>query len=231
MKLTQLVSFARRGIACALVALVAAPVSAATIEIGFTGLDLVYDGSAFYDAGSTSGGIGDPADADPLTTVDIFVDGSPVANYPTNISADVFIPDVAPIPVGAGVTNITTPGTTAGYFDVLIGTSPLASEFMLVDLDQVNITYLDVSGLVQFTFGAAVSGVFAQNLPLGLVMGDPVTVTFSAQVVPGSLTDDGVNVTGFDLFGTGSIQGPLVPEPGTCLLAAMGLMAGVIRRR
>jgi hypothetical protein len=231
MKLTQFVSFARKGIACALVALIAAPLSAATIEIGFTGLDLQYDGSAIYDAGSTSGGTADPADADPLTTIDIFVDGSPVANYTADISADIYIPDVTSIPVGPGVTNITTPGTTTGYFDVLLGTSPLASQFMLVDLDEVSITYLDVAGIVQFTFGAAVSDVFAQNLPLGLVMGDPVTVTFSAQVVSGTLTNNGSVVTGFDLFGTGSIQGPLVPEPGTCLLAALGLMAGVTRRR
>jgi hypothetical protein len=231
MKLTQLASFARNGVACAILALIAAPLSAATIEIGFTGLDLAYDGSAIYDAGSTNGGNGDPADADPLATVDIFVDGSPVANFTTNIAADVYIPDVTPIPVGAGVTNITTPGTTLGYFDVLFGTGSPVSEFILVDLDEVNITYLDVAGIVQFTFGAAVSDVFAQSLPLGYVMGDPVTVTFSAQVVPGSLTSSGNTVTGFDLFGTGSIQGPLVPEPGTCLLAAMGLMAGVIRRR
>jgi hypothetical protein len=229
MKLTQLVSFARKGFACAVLALVAAPLSAATIEIGFTGMDLVYDGSAIYDAGSTSGGLGDPADADPLATVDIFVDGSPVASYSTDVSADVYIPDVTPIPVGSGVTNITTVGNP-GFFDVLFGTSPLASEFMLVDLDEVSITYLDVLGVVQFTFGAAVSDVFAQNLPLGLVMGDPVTVTFSAQVVPGSLTDNGSVVTGFDLFGTGSIQGPAVPEPGTCLLAALGLVAGLARR-
>jgi hypothetical protein len=231
MKLTQLVSFACIGIACALVAFVAAPLSAATIEIGFTGMDLVYDGSAIYDAGSTAGGFADPADADPLATVDFFVDGVPVVSYSTNVSADVYIPDVTPIPVGPGVTNITTPGTTAGYFDVLLGTSPLASQFMLVDLDEVSITYLDVLGLVQFSFGAAVSDVFAQNLPNGLVMGDPVTVTFSAQVVPGTLTNNGVNVTGFDLFGTGSIQGPAVPEPGACLLAAMGLVAGLARRR
>jgi hypothetical protein len=230
MKLTQLVSIARKGFACAVLVLVAAPLSAATIEIGFTGMDLVYDGSAIYDAGSTSGGLGDPADADPLATVDIFVDGLPVASYSADVSADVFIPDVSPIPAGAGVTNITTVGNP-GFFDVLLGTSPLASEFMLVDLDEVSITYLDVLGVVQFTFGAAVSDVFAQNLPLGLVMGDPVTVTFSAQVVPGTLTDNGSVVTGFDLFGTGSIQGPAVPEPGTCLLAALGLVAGIARRR
>lgn len=230
MKMTQLFSFARNGVACAVFALLAAPLSAATIEIGFTGLDLVYDGSAIYDAGSTSGGTADPGDADPLATIDIFVDGSPVASYSSDVSTDVFIPDVSPIPVGSGVTNITTVGNP-GYFDVLIGTSPLASEFILVDLDEVSITYLDVSGIVQFTFGAAVSDVFAQNLPLGLVVGQPVTVTFSAQVVPGTLTNDGTNVTGFDLFGTGSIQGPLVPEPSSCLLAGMALMVCAARRR
>ncbi len=56
---------------------IAAPASAATIEIGLTGLNLVYDGSAIYYAGSTTGSLANPADADALTSVDFSDDGVP----------------------------------------------------------------------------------------------------------------------------------------------------------
>jgi hypothetical protein len=231
MKLTQLVSFARKGFACALIAFIAAPLSAATIEIGFTGMNLQYDGSAIYDAGSTAGGVGDPADADSLATVDFSVDGTFVGSLSSDIALDIFIPGVTGISSSAGtVYNVTTP-PAGGFFDLLIGTGPLASEFLLVDLDEVSVVYIDVANIVQFTFGAAISDVFAQNLPFGLIIGDPITVSFSAQVVPGTLTSALGFVTGFKAGGTGEIRGPAVPEPGTCLLAALGLMAGVARRR
>jgi hypothetical protein len=230
MKLTQLVSFACKGLACAVLALVAAPLSAATIEIGFTGLDLVYDGVAIYDGGSTAGGVGNPADADSLATVDFSVDGSFVGSLSSDVALDMFIPGITGISSSAGtVYNVTTP-PAGGFFDLLIGTSPLASEFLLVDLDEVSVVYVDVANIVQFTFGAAVSDVFAQNLPFGLTIGDPVTVSFSAQVVPGTLTSALGFVTGFEAGGTGEIRGPLVPEPGTCLLAAFGLVVGLARR-
>jgi hypothetical protein len=209
--------------------MIAAPTSAATIEIGFTGLNLVYDGSAIYDAGSTSGGLGNPADADGLTSVDFSVDGVPAGSLSSDVSADIYIPDVTGIPVGPGVDNQTTPGNP-GFFDLLIGTSPLATQFLLVDLEDVNITYLDVANIVQFTFGAAVSDVFAQNLPFGLVIGDPITVSFSAQVIAGTKTDNGSVITGFSAFGGGEIRGPQVPEPGTFLLAALGLVATLAGR-
>lgn len=234
MKIRQLGShLVRGGAACALVvlSLFAAPALAATIEIEFTGMDLVYDGSAIYDAGSTAGGVADPADADPLTSVNFSVDGSLVGTLNSDVSLDVHIPDVTGISSAAStVFNDTTPGNP-GYFDLLIGMGPLASEFMLVDLGEVNVTYVDVANIVQFTFGAAVSGVFAQNLPFGLVAGDPITVSFSAQVKPGTLTSTGGFVTGFGAGGTGELNAPLVPEPTTCLLAACGLMALAVRRK
>jgi hypothetical protein len=234
MTIGQLVShLVRGGAACALVALslVAAPAAAATLEIAFTGMDLVYDGSAIYDADGSSGHLADPADADPLTTVDFFVDGSLVGSLTNDISLDVYIPDVTGISSAAGtVYNVNTPGNP-GHFDLLMGTSPLASEFLLVDLSEVNVTYVDVANIVQFTFGAAVSDVFAQNLPFGLLAGEPVTVTFSAQIVPGTRTTSGNIVSGFSASGTGQYNAPVVPEPTTCALAALGLVAIAVRRK
>ncbi len=237
MKTAQLGSqLLRRGVVFGVIfsclALVAAPVMAATLQIQFSGMNLVYDGSTIYDAGGLAGGLGDPATADPLTSVDFFVDGVPSGSLSTDLSIDVSIPDVTGIPAGANVVyNLTTPGTTPGVFDLLVGTSPVAAEYILVDLAEVSVTYLDVMNIVQFTFGAAVGDIFSQNLPLGFEVGDPVTVSFSAQIVPGSRTDNGSFITGFNASGTGEISGAVVPEPATCLLAACGLAAAFVGRR
>ncbi len=233
MKTTQLVMhLVHSGAMCALVAFsLAAPVTAATIEIQFTGMNLTYDGSAIYDDGSNAGGLADPADADPLISVDFFINGVPAGSLSNNISLDVFIPDVTGISSAANtVDNQTTPGNP-GFFDLLIGTSPLAAEFLVIDLEEVNISYIDVQNIVQFTFGAAVSEVFGQNLPFGLLIGDPISVSFSAQVTPGTKTTSDGFVTGFDATGTGEIRGTLIPEPASCLLAAFGLIGCLAVRR
>jgi hypothetical protein len=201
---------------------------AATIQISFTGLDLVYDGSAIYDAGSNAGGLADPADADPLITVDFTVDGTLVGSLSSDISLDAFIPDITGISAAPNTVDVqTTPGNP-GFFDLLIGTSPLASEFLLVDLEDVTFTYIDILNMVQFTFGAAISDSIAQNLPFGLVMGDPVTVSFSAQVVPGTKIDNGTDITGFEASGTGEFRGPAIPEPTAALLLVLGTLATVM---
>jgi hypothetical protein len=233
MKFMQLVSYlVPNRVACVLAAfsLLASPTPAATIQIDLTGMNLVYDGSAIYDAGSTLGGLANPADADSLLTADFTLDGALVGSLSSDVSLDVYIPGVTGISAGANsVSNQTTPGNP-GFFDLLIGTAPLASQFLVIDLDEVSITYVDVQNIVQFTFGAAVSDVFAQNLPFGLVIDDPISVSFSAQVIPGSKTDNGSVITGFSASGTGVIRGPAVPEPTTCLLALIGFAATLTSR-
>jgi hypothetical protein len=198
---------------------------AATIAINFAGMDLVYDGSAIYDAGANAGGNLDPAEADPLTTVDFFVDNSLAGSLSSDISLDAFIPDVTGISDAPNTNYVqTTPGNP-GFFDLLIGTSPLAAQYIALDLGEVTVAYNDVLGLVQLTFGAAVADSAVQNLPFGLQVGQPVTVSFSAQVVPGTRTTGGGLVTGFEASGTGEIQGPLVPEPAAGMLAVIGSLA------
>jgi uncharacterized protein (TIGR03382 family) len=203
--------------------------ASADVVIEFTGMNLVYDGSSIYDAGSTSGGLADPADADALASADFFVDGTLVGSLSNDISLDVFIPDISGISDAPGtVHNVSTPGNP-GFFDFLIGTSPLASEFLLVDIESLNFTYVDVSGVVQFTFGAAVGVGSAQNLPFGLQVADPVTLSFSAQVDPGSLTNAGGFITGFEASGTGEYRA--IPAPASAALLALGAAAGWRRRR
>jgi hypothetical protein len=200
--------------------------SAATIQIQFTGMDLEYDGSSIFDTGSSNtSGVLDPADADPLVSVDFLVDGSSVGTLSSDISLDVYIPDVTGISDAPGVHVVSTPGTTAGFVDLLIGTSPVAAQRIALDLDSVDIVYNDILNLVQFTFGAALASIDDQDLPFGLIAGEPVTVSFSAQIVPGSETTLLGFVNGFLAGGTGEIQAPAIPEPTTAILVAMGVLA------
>jgi hypothetical protein len=207
----------------------ASALQANTIDINFSGMDIVYDGNSIYDAGSNAGGVGNPADADPLLIVNFSENGMLVGSVASDVSLDLFIPDVTGIPAAANTHHVlNTPGNP-GFLDLLIGTSPLASEFLRLDLNEVSITYLDAAGTVQFTFGAAVASSASQNLPFGLVALEPITVSFSAQIVPGTLTEAGGVVTGFMAAGTGEIRG--VPEPATYgLLAIAGLAIAAWRR-
>ncbi len=238
MKNAQLVSplarFATRGFVFTL-AIVASSAAtlAATIDIQFTGADLIYDGADIYDAGGSSGHALDPADADPLTAAVFSVDGVPVGTLLTDISLDVFIPDVTGIPSAANTVDVqTTPGNP-GFFDLLIGAGSPAAQYLQVDLEDVSITYIDVLNIVQFTFGAAVSDTFAQNLPFGLVFDEPISVSFSAPVVAGTKTDNGSVITGFEASGSGEFRGPAVPEPTAVCLAVIGGLAcfGLRRNR
>lgn len=201
----------------------------ADIVVQFTGMDLVYDGSSLYDAGSTSGGLADPADADSLVSVDFFSNGTLVGSLSSDISLDMFIPDITGIPDAPGtVYNLWTPGNP-GFVDLLIGTSPLASEYLLLDIASSNITYLDASGFAQFIFGGTIGVSNAQNLPFGLQTGDPITFSFSSRIDPNSLTSSGGFITGFEASGTGEYSD--IPAPASAALLALGAAAGLRRRR
>lgn len=223
----QLQTFRARSLRAAPIALIVTASANAGISIEFTGLDLIYDGSAFYDAGSIAGGVADPADADQLVSLDFFNNNTLVGSLSADIALDIYIPDVTGISAAPNTTyNTTTPGNP-GYFDLLIGTSPLASEYLLVDLASVSITYLDITGVVQFTFAGAISTSITQDLPFGLVADEPVTISFSTQIVPGTLTSDAGFITGFNAIGTGEFQS--IPTPSAvALLGASGL---AFRRR
>lgn len=228
--------FARRAaVAASLTAALAVGVTPASagVLMSFTGLNLVYDGSSIRDAGSPVGGFADPADADPLGSVDFFFNNMAVAGFSANISLDVFIPGVTNIPfVQNSAHNIVTTGDSPGFIDLLIGTSPLASEFLLLRVEQVSLTFLDIAGQAQFLFSGAVASIDGQNLPFGLELHEPAVVSFSVQIDPGSLTTADGFVTGFTASGTGEIsQGAVIPAPGPAAALTLLGAAAIARRR
>ena len=103
---------------------------------------------------------------------------------------------------------------------------------LAVDVDNLEVIYSDL-GIIEFVFGGAVGEIFFQNvpsLPPGTFVDNPITISFAAQVAPGSVTNDGTFLTGFTATGAGTIQGNLVPEPATSCLFFLAASLGLLRR-
>jgi len=194
--------------------------SASTIEIQFTGLDMIYDGSTITDAGGSS----DPAGADSLDTVTYMVDGSALGTDLADIQVDVELGPIVGVPVTGGTVST---GPDSGGFELLIPSIGLD-----LDLNEVSLTYTPF-GHSDLVFAGSLATVSQQNLPFGLTIGDPVTVSFSARIDPSSISHDGTHITGFSASGTGEVSGQLAPapEPSSLALLATGALGLLLRIR
>ena len=223
----------RGGIAIALAsgaALGCAPSALADVRIAFTGMNLVYDGASLYDAGGIVGGIANPAEADPLATVDFFDSNTLVGSLTSDVSLDFRIDGIANIPAAPNTTYTTAATPNSGFFDLLLGTAPLAAGGLLVDIQSVSVTYTDIAGIVEFVFAGGIGSSPAQNLPFGLQVADPITISISAQVLAPSITSDGGFITGFQAFGTGEYRAAAIPAPATAAVLGLGVLATRRRR-
>ncbi|MCA9232050.1 MAG: hypothetical protein KDA57_15485 [Planctomycetales bacterium] len=203
-----------------LVAANVSPVFAASLEIQFTGVDLQYDGvsETIYDDGdpALAGGT-DTSKADDLLSMDFLVDGSGVGSLSSDIYLDLLIPEVVGLPLAGG--SIITDGSPSGTLELLMPGIGLS-----VSLGKAEVAFFPaLGGSLNFAFGGAVASISGQSLPFGLVLGDPVSVSFSTQVVAGTLVHDGTYVTAFDSRGTGEVQGAAIPEPTSLALAGLAL--------
>lgn len=202
---------------CGVLCAASAPVmssQAATIEIQFTGVDVVYDGSTVTDA--------NPAGADPLSTATLEIDGVPTASSPfvSGLSLDFEIPSI---------TDIDKTGDAVSSVGGSLTLEFPGGDFLSLDLVSSTITFLDAAGFAQFAFAGSVAEVSAQLLPDDAIIGGPIEVSLSTQIT--SMMDDGVNLTSFTSSGTGEVRGILIPEPSAMGLLALGGFAFSNARR
>jgi hypothetical protein len=190
---------------------------ASIIDIQFTGLDITYDGSTI-----TADGLGG---VDDLSTLVVEAAGIEVATYSSSDSIDVSMSiDVAFIPVAGG------PGTFSGPGSFSLGINGGGLDLTITDAtviyEEITAGTLDF----KFIFTGASAAIDSQSLPGGLIMGEPVTVSFSTQIVTESI--DGDYFDAFTSSGTGEVQGTLVPVPAAVWLFGSGLigLAGIARR-
>lgn len=209
-------------------AIATAPVQAAIqpLLIGLDGVNIRYDGTNLVDAD------GGGADPDPLNSAS-FKDGPEFGNLigtlSTDVTMDLLVPNVTGIKADGSNEVLSAAGGTLVLRQGVNIFLALELTEAIVDYDVISIPAFSTS--VRLTFIGAAAEIDSQALPFGLVLGEPVSVTFSMPTVTSITQTGGPNseLTGFRAAGTGDIQG--VPEPASLGLLGMGALAIARRRR
>jgi len=213
--------------------LFALPASAPTLVAGqlrieITGLNATYDGTDIFDATAKAGNNGDKSEADPLASIDFFEDDVLVGSLNTSdgdfIYADLLIGNVTGIPKDGG--KVTSGGSGFGL-DLLQYDADTSTTTTLLSLDlaPLNVEYSVLAGgSLEISSAAGLANTInEQNLPFCQEDLDGAkSISFVVFGTDDNVTDDGTHLTGFDMAGTGQIQGTLVPEPSSLLLLAIG---------
>ncbi|MEN0111512.1 MAG: hypothetical protein AAF805_12395 [Planctomycetota bacterium] len=184
--------------AAALIAMTAAA-TASTIDLGFTDLNLIYDGVDLMDA--------NPDGPDALGAISLNGDA-----LPGPASIDFYLP---------GVTGLTPGGAAKSAEDGWLEFTLPDGESVTLGLGEVTVNYVDVAGIAQFVFGAAVADVNEATAGAPLPADSEVSVSFSATV--SQPESSGGVLAAFVAVATGNVTGAaVVPEPTTA--AAVGLL-------
>jgi hypothetical protein len=198
-----------------------APAHASMIQIQITGMNWIYEGVNLYDAGGTNAS-GNPASSDPLISAIFLVDGAVVGVLTTNVWFDAAITGVGALPLKGTVSG------SSGFFGLLT-TNANPGWGIALNITNYSIT-TDTSGANGTMTGSLLDANIAdQNLPFGLLLGDPVTVSFSATIFDPTVSAG--NYTAFTAGGTGEIVGSAVPIPSSAYLLVAGLIGLITMRR
>jgi hypothetical protein len=213
----------------------AAPASAASLQIQFSGLNLVYDGTNLFDAEFPNTiSSGDPAESDALSTMTFFLDGVQVGSVLTSdIYADVYLADILNIPDGIGFVTSGGNGGTFG-FDLLTENS-LPGWGLALNVDVMQFFYTGSQIAISVSGLATSLGVQALPFDLEYDPTEPITIVVASAELT-NVTTAGGFLTGFNAAGTGNLAGTgfLVPEPTavvTMTAALVGLVVVANRRR
>lgn len=202
-----------RVIVAACLSLALASVAPGGVMIQMGGIDVSYTGSNIEDMGTAQ-------NPDPLTNATFFVNNATLGADTTGVTLDLNIPGLSNIPATGGTVSSAANGSL--YLDLGGG------EFISLTLKAALVSYFPMTSAIQFVFSGVSSTISGQHLPYGLSLIDPVSVSFSSQVTPGSVSQSGGYLTAFSSAGTGELQA--VPEPATLSLLALGGLAARKRR-